>query len=73
MTNNPWKVSDASAFLKYCCPECQYNHQELFEFSQHALESHVLATTLFDSPNNAEGDHVITNFKSDQIAIREGK
>ena len=23
---NPWAVEDASVFLKYCCPECDFNH-----------------------------------------------
>ena len=24
MTFNPWDVSSAAVFLKYCCPECDY-------------------------------------------------
>ena len=23
-SNNPWCVDDASVFLKFCCPECDY-------------------------------------------------
>ena len=23
-SDNPWEVSDATVFLKYCCPECDY-------------------------------------------------
>jgi len=31
-SENPWEVSSASVFLKYCCPECQYSHQNLNDF-----------------------------------------
>ena len=55
-SNNPWNVTDASVFLKYCCPECDYNHQNLTEFSDHALENHILATVLFHSALNEEQD-----------------
>ena len=24
--DNPWSVDQASAFLKYCCPECEYKN-----------------------------------------------
>ena len=44
---NPWEVSDASSFLNYCCPECVFTHDDLQEFSKHALENHILANTLF--------------------------
>ena len=44
---NPWEVSDASSFLNYCCPECIFIHDNLQEFSKHALENHILANTLF--------------------------
>ena len=44
---NPWEVSDASRFLRYCCPECDFRNENLQEFSEHALENHILANTLF--------------------------
>jgi len=45
--NNPWAVGDASAFLKYCCPECDYQILNLQMFSDHALENHTKAIALF--------------------------
>ena len=44
---NPWQVSDASRFLRYCCPECDFRNEDLQEFSEHALENHIFANTLF--------------------------
>ena len=61
VSNNPWDVSDASVFLKYNCPECDYNNQNINEFSDHALEKHVLANTLFDSKNGE--DHFTAKIK----------
>ena len=46
--SNPWAVSDASVFLKYCCPDCDYNHRELIVFSKHALENHKESSVLFN-------------------------
>jgi hypothetical protein len=51
---NPWEVSDATAFLKYCCPECDFKNEIYEEFSGHALENHVLATTLFVKADRLE-------------------
>ena len=48
---NPWEVSDASSFLNYCCPECEFIHENLQEFSKHALENHILANSLFTQEN----------------------
>jgi hypothetical protein len=44
---NPWAGKDISAFLKYCCPECQFNNLDLQLFTNHALENHTNATALF--------------------------
>ena len=52
--NNPWSVEDATVFLKYCCPECEYSHQNLNSFTSHALENHDKAKMLFTLEN---GDH----------------
>ena len=48
---NPWAVPDASIFLRYCCPECDYQCRRIDNFSEHALEKHERAKTLFSSPN----------------------
>ena len=31
---NLWKVDDVSVFLKYCCPECDYNNSNLKMFKE---------------------------------------
>ena len=46
--SNPWSVGDASVFLKYHCPECDYYDGDLEIFSDHARENHVRSSTLFD-------------------------
>ena len=46
-SNNPWCVDDASAFLKFCCPECDYQIPDLQMFSDHALENHSKSLALF--------------------------
>ena len=51
-SSNPWNVSDASVFLKYCCPECDYINLSLPEFSDHALENHAQSIALFDPTDN---------------------
>ena len=51
-STNPWNVSDASVFLKYCCPECDYINLNLSEFSDHALENHAQSIALFDPTDN---------------------
>ena len=51
-STNPWNVSDASVFLKYCCPECDYINLNLPEFSEHALEYHAQSIALFDPTDN---------------------
>ena len=44
---NPWDVSNASVFLSYCCPECDFKSGNLLGFSQHAVINHVLSNILF--------------------------
>ena len=53
--NNPWFVEDASVFLKYCCPECDYQILNYDMFSYHALENHVKSKVLFESNEQKEG------------------
>ena len=46
--SNPWNVSDASVFLKYCCPECDYQFVQLEIFVIHATKYHDLSRILFE-------------------------
>ena len=64
-SNNPWSVSDASVFLKYCCPECDYSNKNLPSFSKHALKNHVLANTLFNNENDDSENPIVTIVKSE--------
>ena len=52
--SNPWSVEDASAFLKYCCPECDYQILNIQLFSDHALKNHTKAVALFGYGENIE-------------------
>ena len=56
--NNPWSVEDASVFLKYCCPECNYQILNHDMFSYHALENHVKSKTLFEQIEEKEQSNV---------------
>ena len=49
--DNPWSVDNASAFLKYCCPECEFSNQTLKIFTDHAVENHTKARRLFTPEN----------------------
>ena len=44
---NPSLVENISVFLKYCCPECDFNDAKLEIFTNHALENHSLSSLLF--------------------------
>ena len=44
---NPWQGKDLSAFLKYCCPECEFYNDDLELFSEHAFQNHINANVLF--------------------------
>ena len=46
-SNNPWCVDDATAFLKFCCPECEYQIPDLYMFSEHAIRNHIKSVVLF--------------------------
>ena len=50
-SNNPWYVEDATAFLKFCCPECDYQIPDLQLFSDHAVCNHEKSTVLFGTEN----------------------
>ena len=51
---NPWDVTDASVYLKYCCPECDYQTKGLSEFGDHALSCHDRASTLFKTEHEVK-------------------
>ena len=44
---NPWAVSDASVFLRYCCPECEFQSKGLITFGEHAITNHHRSSVLF--------------------------
>jgi len=51
---NPWSVEDVSAFLKYCCPECDYIDENLRLFANHAICNHSKAETFFTTQKMLE-------------------
>ena len=57
-SNNPWCVDDASAFLKFCCPECDYQIPDLQMFSEHAVENHVKSLVLFGNETEKEQTYI---------------
>ena len=68
---NPWDVMDASVFLKYCCPECDYMNVNLPDFEAHALKHHVLAITLFNS-ENVDNQFEVSNVKNEyQVHVKQ--
>ena len=69
---NPWDVLNASDFLKYCCPECDFKSGELLAFSQHAIINHVLSSTLFNNKNSLI-DCDIENDKNPDVNSNEAK
>ena len=64
---NPWSVEDASVFLKYCCPECDYQVLNYDIFSAHALENHIKSIVLFQS----EKDNPKLMIKQEQLNYDE--
>ena len=42
---NPWEVSDVTAFLYYCCPECDDRIAFEDAFIQHAILHHERVST----------------------------
>ena len=52
-SNNPWCVEDATVFLKFCCPECDYQIPDLQLFSDHAVGNHDKSTALFGPEKKA--------------------
>ena len=54
---NPWYVENASAFLKYCCPECEYKNGTLKSFEDHAFQNHENARILFPYEKHKKGEY----------------
>ena len=52
--SNPWCVDDVSTFLKFCCPECNYQIPDIQMFSDHAAENHIKSRALFGEENTNE-------------------
>ena len=52
--HNPWAVENVSVFLKYHCPECEFNDDDLKIFTHHALKNHENASVLFSSQEYKE-------------------
>merc|ERR1712037_41156 len=65
--NNPWSVEDASAFLKYCFPECDCQILNLETFSRHALQNHTKSKVLFIIEKYEEKvthyEEIVTNYE----------
>ena len=47
---NPWNVTDLDIYLKYCCPECDSQHDTKDFFVQHALLEHPKAGEVLEYP-----------------------
>ena len=43
---NPWDISSIYDFAYFCCPECDYKHQDKQDFVSHASSDHPWVSTL---------------------------
>ena len=48
ISSNPWAVADVSEFLKYSCPECEFQTKVLDQFGYHAVSNHSKSSALFN-------------------------
>ena len=55
--DNPWSVEHSSAFLKYCCPECEYKYGTFKSFEDHAFQNHENARILFPYEKHKKGEY----------------
>ncbi len=46
---NPWEVNNVQDFCFYCCPECTFRSHKVVPFQEHAIASHPLGKTFFES------------------------
>ena len=51
-------MDDASVFLKFCCPECDYQIPDLQMFHNHAIGNHTKATVLFGFEKSKKQIHI---------------
>ena len=65
---NPWYVEHASAFLQYCCPECEYKNGTLKSFEDHALQNHENARVLF--ANNYKVETKVGEYLPSRLKIQ---
>ena len=63
MVDNPWNVADANTFLKYCCPECDYQITDLFIFEDHATSNHEMSNILFENSTEKVQEFEIPKIK----------
>ena len=69
--DNPWYVEHASAFLEYCCPECEYKNGSLELFADHALQNHENAKVLFanEEHQNLQSIPITQEYNSKQSVL----
>ena len=48
---NPWLIENAENFLKYCCPECEYNSKDVQDFSKHVSGIHETSNKFYQNTN----------------------
>ena len=72
---NPWQGKDLSSFLKYCCPECEFNNDNIQSFSNHTFQNHSNATTLFSEEisNELKTDIKIEYLEDHHSNVNENK
>ena len=46
-TKNPWSVPSLQEFLKFVCPECDFNSKDENEFHWHTLDNHDKAKRIW--------------------------
>ena len=72
-STNPWDVSNPEVFLRYCCPECDFQSGELLGFSQHAVMNHILSETLFIDRNSSLIDYDFENENNPNVNSNAAK
>ena len=78
---NPWDVADLDIYLKYCCPECDSQHDTKDFFVQHALLEHSKAGDVLEYPEEywelkdekIESNDYLEDLPSDNLELIEPK
>ena len=76
---NPWNVPDLDIYLKYCCPECDSQHDTKDFFIHHALLEHPKAEEVLEYPEDnwerkdekIESDDYLEDLPSDNLELIE--